>query len=105
MSEKSLKVNINSLIKVSNEIKSHHTIIMENFDNFLNEFENLGDSYDTNTASIYLNLMEKGLSYTKAYIDENNKYIMDKLNEISNKYKELYDEVHGTINGGDGGSD
>ena len=97
MENKNFKVSINSLEKVSKEIKIHHENIMTHFDDFNSEFSKLSDSFNTNSASMYQSVMEQNITDIKKNINDNNQYIINKLNEISNVYSDLYAEISGRV--------
>lgn len=101
---KYLKVDINALKIVSDELKAHNDVIEENLLAIGREFAGLKEYFNTKTGIQYQELMNKYLTETTNYINSKNGYLVDKFNQINSVYRELYDEVKKDVQGTEEGN-
>ena len=94
-----LKVDINSLKDVSIEIDRHNKAILDILNDIARDFSNLDECFDSKTAKDYKVVMEKCLNKTREIVTNRNEFLIGKLNEITEMYWELYDEVRKTVTG------
>ena len=97
MDGKILKVRIDSLKEVGEEIKLHNDTILENLNSIANTFSGIDECFDSNAGRKYREMMSNMLNKTRDYIDTNNRYLIDKLNEINNEYWQLHENVSKSI--------
>lgn len=97
-----MKVDINSLRKVSNELDRINTEILASLNIIKKEYrEHLDEILNTNASKEYEEKMQEFVNKLCSSIDNNNQYYVNKLEEIANTYNGLNNEIRNNISSGD----